>query len=156
MREQGQWRMRLPFRSWYISSEPEELFNSGLIPNQLQVWREKLAHLGTPQPLDCWNIEVVGDLHDDDEGDRGFEYSWSITEAKDEATHARQYDWTFIWAFLMTTSSSLYLDCYPIYQSFLCDQCQEIGLVAFMFAFMFFFELLFSYVFHNFLLCFPY
>ena len=90
MKEQGQWRMRFPFQSWYVASEPEEPFDSGLIPDQLQVGREELARLGTPQALDHRNIEVVGDLHKDNEGDGGFEYSWSITEAEDEATRARQ------------------------------------------------------------------
>ena len=27
MREQGQWRMRLPSRSWYMANEPEEPFD---------------------------------------------------------------------------------------------------------------------------------
>ena len=78
-----------------MASEPEGLFNSGLIPNQLQVEREELAHLGTPQPLDCQNVEVVGDLHNKDEGDRGYEYSWSITEAEDKAACACQYELDF-------------------------------------------------------------
>ena len=95
MREQGQWRMRLPSQSWYVASEPEEQFDSSLIPNQLRVEREELAHLGTPQPLDHRNVKVVGDLHDNDRGDGGFEYSWSITEAEDEATCACRYELDF-------------------------------------------------------------
>ena len=37
----------------------------------------------------------MGDLHDEDKGDRGYEYSWSITEAEDEAARARQYKLDF-------------------------------------------------------------
>ena len=37
----------------------------------------------------------MGDLRDKEEGDRGFEYSWSITEAEDKAARARQYELDF-------------------------------------------------------------
>ena len=37
----------------------------------------------------------MGDLHDEDEGDGGYEYYWSITEAEDEAACARQYELDF-------------------------------------------------------------
>ena len=47
------------------------------------------------QLLDCWNVEVVGDLHNEDKGKEGYEYSWSITEAEDEAACARQYELDF-------------------------------------------------------------
>ena len=78
-----------------MASEPKGPFDSGLIPNQLQVGREELACLGTPQPLDHQDTEVVGDLHDVNEGEGGFEYSWSITEAEDEAVCAYQYELDF-------------------------------------------------------------
>ena len=38
---------------------------------------------------------MVGDLHESDEGEGGFESSWSITEAEDEATRAWQYKLDF-------------------------------------------------------------
>ena len=37
----------------------------------------------------------MGDLCDKNEGDGGDEYSWSITEAEDEAAHAQQYELDF-------------------------------------------------------------
>ena len=37
----------------------------------------------------------MGDLHDKDKGDGGYEYSWSITEAEDKAAHAWQYELDF-------------------------------------------------------------
>ena len=100
-----------------MASKPKGPFDSSLIPSQLQVEREELARLGTPQPLDRWNVEVVGDLHNKDEGEGDYEYSWSITEAEDKAAHACQYELDLIWASLMMTSNFLNLDCCPIYQS---------------------------------------
>ena len=87
--------MKLLSWSWYVASEPVGPFNSGLIPSQLQVEREELAHLGTPQPLDHQNVEVVGDLHNKNKEEGGYEYSWSITEAKDKAAHTHQYKLDF-------------------------------------------------------------
>ena len=87
--------MRLLSQSWYVASKPKGLFGSDFIPSQLQVEREELACLGTPQPLDRWNIEVVADLCNKDEGEGDYEYSWSITEAEDEAAHACQYELDF-------------------------------------------------------------
>ena len=49
----------------------------------------------------------MGDLHDEDEGDGGYEYSWSITEAEDEAARAWQYELILTWAFSMMTSTFL-------------------------------------------------
>ena len=37
----------------------------------------------------------MGDLRDKDEGDGGYEYSWSITEAEDEVARAWQYELDF-------------------------------------------------------------
>ena len=101
MREQEQlqvrqqWRMKPPSQSWYVASEPVGPFNFGLIPSQLQVGREEVALLGTPQPLDHRNIMVVEDLQDEGEEEGDFEYSWSVTEAKDEAAHAHHYELDF-------------------------------------------------------------
>ena len=87
--------MRLLSQSWYMASKPKGLFDSGLTPSQLQVEREALARLGTPQPLDHRNVKVVGDLCDEDKGEGDYEYSWSITEAKDEAACTHQYELDF-------------------------------------------------------------
>ena len=82
MREQDQslmkqqWRMNLPSQSWYVVSKPVGPFDSGLIPSQHQVGREESAHIGTPQPLDCQNVEVVGDLCNKDKEEGNYEYSW--------------------------------------------------------------------------------
>ena len=38
---------------------------------------------------------MVRDLHERDEEEGGFEYSWSITEAEDKAARARQYELDF-------------------------------------------------------------
>ena len=59
---------------------------------------EGLGHQGILQPLDQRNVEVVGDLRDEDEEEEEgeeeevFEYAWSVTEWEDEAACARQYE----------------------------------------------------------------
>ena len=37
----------------------------------------------------------MGDLQDKDEEEGGYEYSWSVTEAEDEAARACQYELDF-------------------------------------------------------------
>ena len=59
---------------------------------------ERLGLLGTPQPLDHQNVEVVEGPHNKDEGEEEeevYEYAWSMTAAEDEAAHACQYELDF-------------------------------------------------------------
>ena len=81
---------------WYVVSEPTGPSTSDLTPSQHQIRMERLGHLGTPQPLDHQNVEVVGGLHDEGEGEEEeeevYEYAWSITAVEDEAARARQYE----------------------------------------------------------------
>ena len=61
---------------------------------------EGIGCLGTQQPLDQRNIEVVEGLHDEgeeeeEEEEEVYEYAWSMTTAEDEAAHACQYELDF-------------------------------------------------------------
>ena len=81
-------------------SEPAGLSASDLTPSQPQLGTEGLGHLGTLQPLDHRNVEVVEGLHDEGEGEEEeeedvYEYAWSMTAAEDEAAHACQYELDF-------------------------------------------------------------
>ena len=92
-------KMRSPSQLWYVVSEPAGPSASDLTPSQHQIGRERLGCMGTPQPLDHRNVEVVGGLCDEGEGEEEeeevYEYSWSITEAEDEAARACQYELDF-------------------------------------------------------------
>ena len=81
-------------------SEPAGLSASDLTPSQPQLRMEGLGRLGTPQPLDHRNVEVVEGLRDEGEGEEEeeeevYEYAWSMTAAEDEAACARQYELDF-------------------------------------------------------------
>ena len=81
-------------------SEPTGLSASDLTPSQPQLGTEGLERLGTPQPLDQRNVEVVEGLRDEgeeeeEEEEEVFEYAWSMTMAEDEAARARQYELDF-------------------------------------------------------------
>ena len=87
-------------QSWYVVSEPAGLSASDLTPSQPQLGTEGLERLGTPQPLDQRNVEVVEGLGDEgeeeeEEEEEVFEYAWSMTVAEDEAARARQYELDF-------------------------------------------------------------